>query len=107
MPRFYMAYHVTRDVTDAAEQAEHQARYETWMQKHAGNLVVPVQPLGPQWAVTTDGAAEGFDDTMMGFSVLDAPDIEVAKAIAADCPFVDIGRLQLAEMMVQPPSDQG
>lgn len=102
MPKFYMAYHVTRDVEDPAEQASHQARYQAWVQKHADALVVPAQPLGPQWTISADGAREGFDGTMMGYSVLEVPDIEMAKSIAAECPFCEIGTLQLAEMMVMP-----
>lgn len=102
MPRFYMAYHVTREVEDPAEQADHQARYQAWTEKHAGSLVVPAQPLGPQWTVTANGASEGFDGSMMGFSVLDAPDYDAALTIASECPFCDIGNLQVAEMMIMP-----
>ena len=100
MPQFYMAYHVTRDIEDPTAQAGHQARYQAWMQEHADALVVAAQPLGPQWTVSKGGATEGFDGTMMGYTILDAPDLEAATAIAASCPFCEMGNLQLAEMMV-------
>ncbi|MDA5095436.1 YciI family protein [Aliiroseovarius sp. KMU-50] len=102
MPQFYMAYHVTGAMGDADAQADNQARYKAWMEKHAGALVVPAQPLGPQWTITAEGAEEGFEGSMMGYSVLEAADLDAAIAIAKECPFCEMGNLQLAEMMTMP-----
>ncbi|UWP89267.1 YciI family protein [Aliiroseovarius crassostreae] len=107
MPRFYMAYHMDQTGAEQAGsdpdvQSQRQARFQQWMQKHAAVLLVPMQPLGPQWTISEDGAQEGFAGSMMGYSILEAPDLETAKTIAADCPFCEIGNLQLAQMVELP-----
>ncbi len=99
MPKFFMAYHVRRQVDDPAEQADNQARYTAWTQKHAAALHVPAQPLGPQYTVSAEGVREGFEGAMMGYSILDVPDIDAALMIAKECPFCDLGDLQVAQML--------
>ena len=95
MPQFIMTYHGGSKPTTPEEGQAHRQRYMEWI----GGLdaVVPQQPL-------KDSEVLGSKEItpMMGYSIINAPDMDAARAIAQSCPFLDMNdsAMQLSELMV-------
>ena len=95
MPQFIMTYHGGSKPATPEEGQAHMQRYMEWI----GGLdaVVPQQPLK---------GSEVFGSkeitTMMGYSIISAPNMDAARAIAQSCPFLDMddSAMQLSELMV-------
>ena len=61
------------------------------------DAVVPQQPLKGSEVLGTKEIT-----TMMGYSIINAADMDAARAIAQSCPFLDMddSAMQLSELMV-------
>lgn len=97
MPKFMMAY-----LPNGSQPADPDAmmeRWDTWMNDHAAQLIEPQNPFGPRRTVSADGISEGSSLPMMGYSVIEASDIDAAAQMAATCPFTEIGDLEIAQIM--------
>ena len=70
--------------------------YMAWM---GDDIVLPDAPFKARRAVTEDGARDGGYEGVMGAMVFRADDMATAEAIAAACPFLVMGHIELAEMM--------
>ena len=95
MPQFIMTYHGGSKPATPEEGQAHMQRYMEWI----GGLdaVVPQQPLKGSEVL---GGRE--ITTMMGYSIINAPDMDAARVIAQSCPFLDKddSAMQLSELMV-------
>ncbi|MDB4111848.1 YciI family protein [Yoonia sp.] len=95
MPQFIMTYHGGSKPATPEEGQAHMQRYMEWI----GGLdaIVPQQPLKGSEVL---GSKE--ITTMMGYSIINAPDMDAARAIAQSCPFLDMddSAMQLSELMV-------
>lgn len=95
MPQFIMTYHGGSKPATPEEGQAHMQRYMEWI----GGLdaVVPQQPLKGSEVL---GGRE--ITTMMGYSIINAPDMDAARVIAQSCPFLDMddSAMQLSELMV-------
>ena len=95
MPQCIMTYHGGSKPATPEEGQAHMQRYMEWI----GGLdaVVPQQPLKGSEVL---GSKE--ITTMMGYSIINAPDMDAARAIAQSCPFLDMddSAMQLSELML-------
>jgi hypothetical protein len=95
MPQFIMTYHGGSKPKTPEEGQAHMQRYMEWI----GGLdaVVPQQPLKGREVL---GSKE--ITTMMGYSIINAANMDAARAIAQNCPFLDMddSAMQLSELMV-------
>ena len=63
-------------------------------------MVNPGTPLGKSTIVTVDGVSESdAAKRLTGFSMVTAENIDAAIAMAKACPFLEMGSLEVAEVM--------
>ena len=56
--------------------------------------------MGKSKTVSADGVADdGGANPLSGFSVVKADTMKAAVAMAKDCPFLEMGTIEVAEMM--------
>lgn len=95
MAHFILTYHGGSKPSTPEEGKAHRQRYMDWI---AGlDAVVPQQPLK-----STEVLGDAAITPMMGYSIINATDIDAAKAIAKSCPFLDMDNsaMQVSELMV-------
>lgn len=100
MPEFIFAYHGGRKPESEEEGAEMMAQWNKWIEDNKDALVNPGNPVGMSKTVSKDGVADdGGSNPLMGFSIVQAGDIDGAIAVAKSCPFVEMGEIEVAELM--------
>jgi hypothetical protein len=62
-------------------------------------VVNPGTPLGSSVAVTAGGVVEAGPERLVGFSVVRAADLGAAIEMAKTCPYLDIGTIEVAQVM--------
>jgi hypothetical protein len=76
------------------------AKWKEWLSSLGEAVVNPGTPLGPSRIVSTGGVSIAEGSTRLtGFSIVKADSIEAALEMARSCPFLDVGTLEVAEMM--------
>ena len=96
MPQFIMTYHGGSQPSTPEEGKAHMARYMAWMQ--GLDMVVGQQPLKN----TALLGADQIGTPMMGYSIVNAADIDAARAIAEKSPFLEMDNaaMQVSELIV-------
>ena len=75
------------------------AKWKAWIDELGDAVINPGTPLGPGKMVTSSGMTEPGPDSLSGFSMLLADNMDAALEIAQRCPFLDIGTIEVAEAM--------
>lgn len=99
MPKFIFAYHGGKkpETQEAGERA--MGQWRDWMSKHSAALVDPGNPVGKSTTVSASGVADnGGSNPLSGYSIVEANDIDAAVAIAKECPILDPGTIEIAEI---------
>lgn len=93
MANYLFTYHGGGVPETEEEGAKVMAAWEAWMGSLGSALVNPGNPVGPSASITTDGAtAPSHDgDTVTGYSIVTADDLNAAVALAMGCPIRDDG----------------
>ena len=96
MPQFILTYHGGSQPSSPEEGKAHMARYMAWMS--GLDMVVGQQPLKNTHVL----GADQIGTPMMGYSILNAPDIASARAIAEKSPFLEMDNasMQVSELIV-------
>ena len=97
MPQFIMTYHGGSQPRTPEDGKAHMEKYMQWI---AGlDAVVPQQPLKG-----TEVLGDKEITTMMGYTIINAPDMDAARTIARSCPFLDMDNaaMQLSELAQMP-----
>ena len=96
MPQFILTYHGGSQPTTPEEGKAHMARYMEWM--GGLDMVVGQQPLKN----TTVLGADQIGTPMIGYSILNAADIDEAHTIAEKSPFLEMDNasMQVSELIV-------
>lgn len=96
MPQFILTYHGGSQPATPEEGKAHRARYIAWMREL--DMVVGQQPLKN----TAVLGADQIGAPMMGYSILNAADLDEALAIAEKCPFLEMenATMQVSELVV-------
>ncbi|NOR61164.1 MAG: hypothetical protein GQ535_01555 [Rhodobacteraceae bacterium] len=97
MPEFIIIYHGhgQPDSKEAGEAAR--GRWMKWMQDLGDNIVNFGTPFKGGTIVSADGSTR--DGGLSGYSVVKAENAEAALAIAKACPHLEIGEVEVAELM--------
>ncbi len=100
MPDYIFAYHGGKKPESPEDGAKMMAEWQAWIADLGDTMVNPGTPLGKSRTVSADGVADdGGSNPIMGYSVVQADGIDAAVEIAKGCPFVEMGTIEVAEMM--------
>jgi len=99
MPKYLFTYHGGGMPESEQEQAEHMAAWGEWMGAHGDAFVDFGNPVGAIKTVGADSVTDGGTNPSGGYSLVDAPDIDAAVAIAKGCPAVTLsgGTVEVGE----------
>jgi hypothetical protein len=99
MPKYVIAYLGGRPLESPQERTAQMDRWKVWVEGLGSAMIDPGTPLGQGKLVSSAGISERGPDRLTGFSVLFADDMNAVIEIAQRCPFLDIGTIEVAEMM--------
>jgi len=104
MPDFVFAYHMTKKPPETPEEgAALMAKWQAWVADNEATLTNPGNPVGMSKTVSADGIADdGGSNPLCGDSIVTVADIDAATAIAQTCPHLEIGTIEVAEIMEMP-----
>ena len=75
-------------------------RFQAWIGRLGDAVVNPGIPLGISKTVSAGGVADGgVAYSLVGFSVVQADSMDVAVEMAGECPFLEMGTIEVAEVM--------
>ena len=101
MTEFILVYRGGTDSLEPDEQRARMGRWKQWLEDLGDDVVDPGRPLGAFKAVRASSVRDmSRGEAMSGFSIIKAPDIDAAVAIAKACPFLEFsdGLLEVAEV---------
>jgi hypothetical protein len=100
MKKFILAYYGEPKFKSPAEGAKHMAKWKSWVAGLGDALVDPGTPLGAPKSVSANGVSDrAGPNRLMGFSVVRAESLERALELAKECPYVEHGTIDVAEVM--------
>jgi hypothetical protein len=93
MANYLFTYHGGGMPETEEEGAKVMAAWGAWMGTLGDALVDQGNPVGPSASVATDGTTAPFHgpDTVTGYSIVMAADLDAATALAMGCPIRDDG----------------
>jgi len=100
MAEFIIAYHGGKKPDSPEAGAKHMERWKAWLGGLGDAVVNPGTPLGMSKMVSSDGVSDADGpERLTGFSIVKAENMEVALEMARECPFLEMGTLEVAEVM--------
>ena len=100
MTNYIIAYHGGKKPDSPEEKAKHKAKWQAWVGGLGDAVVNPGTPLGKSKTVSSDGVSDdGGPNSLTGFSIVNANSMDAALEMAKACPFLDIGIIEVAEVM--------
>ncbi len=100
MPDYIFAYHGGKKPESPEDGAKMMVDWQAWIAGLGDTMVNPGTPLGKSRTVSAGGVADdGGSNPIMGYSVVKADGIDAAVEIAKGCPFLEMGTIEVAEMM--------
>ncbi|MDA0653443.1 MAG: YciI family protein [Proteobacteria bacterium] len=100
MPEFIFAYHGGKKPESPEAGAALMAAWQAWIEGLGDAMVNPGTPVGMSKTVSADGVADdGGPNPLSGFSVVKADTMAAALEFAKTCPFLDMGTIEVAEML--------
>jgi len=104
MAHFFIGYHGGEPPSSPEEGKALMGKWMKWVQGMGDMMINPGTPLGGAKTVDNEGASDGCTNALMGFSIVDAPDMDAALEIAQGCPHLMMkgATLQVAEMKQMP-----
>jgi len=100
MADYIIAYHGGKKPDSPEEGAKQMEKWKAWLGDLGDAVVNPGTPLGPSKMVSADSVSDdGGPHSLTGFSVVKADSMDAALEMAKACPFLEVGTLEVAEMM--------
>jgi hypothetical protein len=99
MPSYALSYYGEPQFTTPEESSREYASFETWLAALGDAVVNPGTPLGTPKIVRTSGVSDGGADHLTGFSIVNAESMDAAVEMAQSCPFLKVGKIEVAEVM--------
>ncbi len=93
MANYLFTYHGGGTPETEEDGAKVMAAWEAWLGSLGPALADPGNPVGPSATVAADGTTAPFhgDDTVTGYSIITAADLDAATTVAKGCPIRDAG----------------
>ncbi len=99
MSNYVFAYHGGKRPESREEGAKHMAKWKAWVGGLGDAVVDPGTPLGKSKTVSSSGVSDdGGSNPMSGFSIVKADSMDAALEMAKECPFLEMGTIEVAEM---------
>lgn len=93
MANYLFTYHGggTPEIEDEGEKV--MAAWGAWLAGLGEAVVDQGNPVGPSASIAADGTTTSFhsDDTVTGYSIIGAPNLDSATVMAKGCPIRDAG----------------
>ena len=100
MSNYVLAYHGGKMPASPEEGAKQMANFQAWVGGLGDAVVNPGTPLGKSKIVSSGGVSEdGGSNFLQGFSIVKADSMDAALEMAKGCPFLEIGTIEVAEVM--------
>lgn len=100
MPKYIIAYHGGKKPESPEEGAKHMTKWKAWVGGLGDAVVNPGTPLGKSKTVNSGGVSDGGGpNALTGYSIVEADSMDAALEMAMECPFLDVGTLEVAEVM--------
>ena len=100
MSKYLLAYHGGKKFESPEEGANHMAKFSAWIGGLSDAVVNPGTRLGMNKTVSSDGVSDNVGpNRLTGFSIVNADSMDAALRIARGCPHLDIGTIEVAEVM--------
>ena len=100
MPNYIIAYHGGKKPESPEEGGKQMEKWQAWVDGLGDAAVNPGTPLGKSRIVSSDSVSD--DDgpnSLTGYSIVKADTMDAALEMAKACPFLDIGTIEVAEVM--------
>ena len=94
MADFIIGYYGGKQPESAEAGQAHQKKWQAWIDSLGDKVVNPGTPLMSSTVLGPD-----IQEPLMGFAVIRAENIEEAVEIAKGDPFMEMGSIQVAQMM--------
>ncbi len=106
MSKYIIAYHEGNSPESPEAGSEQMAKWQAWVGGLGDAVVNPGTPLGKSKIVSSSGVSDdGGAGALTGFSVVEADSMDAALEMAKECPYLDIGTVEVAQMMeMKPPA---
>jgi hypothetical protein len=105
MPKFVLAYHRGSKAENPKDPSAQRGRYMEWLEAEKDVMVSPANPMGPSKMVSENSVTDAEEpQALMGFTIIEVGNIEAAVEIAKRCPFVEMGTIQVAQLMEMKPN---
>ncbi len=105
MPEFIITYHGGRKPDTPEEGAEGMQKWKAWAAGLGEALTNPGTPVGVTTVLNEQGVSDQRPlNPLMGFSIIEASDMDTAVELVKDCPHLYYfdGVLEVPEMMEMP-----
>ena len=100
MANFIIAYIGGKQPSTPEEGQQQRVKWDEWLTNLGDAVTNPGVPLMSSKMVTSKGVQDVNPDTQLtGYTIVEASDLAGALKMAANCPFLEIGDLQVSEMM--------
>jgi hypothetical protein len=100
MPNYIIAYHGGKKPESPEEGGKQMEKWQAWVDGLGDAVVNPGTPLGKSRIVSSDGVSDdGGPNSLTGYSIVKADTMDAALEMAKACPFLDIGTIEVAEVM--------
>ena len=100
MSNYVFAYHGGKKPESPEEGAKLMAKWKSWVGGLGDAMVNPGTPLGKSKIVSSGGVSDdGGSNTLTGFSIVKADSMDAALELAKGCPYLDLGTIEVAEVM--------
>ena len=99
MTKYVIAYHGGRKFESPQDSAAYMAKWKAWMAGLGDAMVDPGMPLGAGKLISGAGVTDRSANMLTGFSTVTAESLEAAIALARQCPHLDHGTIEVAEVM--------
>lgn len=100
MPNFMLAYHGGKMPETPEEGAAAMEKWNAWFTEMGDAVVDGGNPVGASKTVSASGVADnGGANPLSGYSIVSADNIESAAKLAAGCPIIEHGSVEVAEII--------
>jgi hypothetical protein len=100
MRKFIIIYNGGKQPDTPEEGTNQRAAWGAWVKKLGDAIIDPGTPLGPSIEVSSSGMTDrDSSEGITGFSMVQAENMAAALEMAQTCPFLEIGTVDVAQIM--------